>query len=54
MNGNFVLAGVEPGIYEVTVTPNPESELDIVVIEDVEVTLEQTTDLGTIDLDPDS
>lgn len=53
-NGNFVLAGVEPGIYEVTVTPDPASEFEPIVITDVEVTLENTTELGTIELDPDA
>ncbi|MDX1470114.1 MAG: carbohydrate-binding protein, partial [Flavobacteriaceae bacterium] len=54
VDGNFVIAGVEPGIYEVTITPDPESEFDPIVVSDVEVTLENTTEIGTIELDTDS
>lgn len=51
MDGNFILFGLNPGIYTVTVTPDPISTLLPVVIENVEVTLENNTDLGLITME---
>ncbi len=49
--GNFVLAGLSAGLYTVTVTPDPDSGLPIQVIEDVEIMVGSTTELGIISLE---
>lgn len=49
--GKFMLHGVQPGTYTVTITPDPISELGIVVVESVEVTLGEVTVMETIDLE---
>ena len=49
-NGNFLLVGVPGGIYDLNVIPDPESELDPVVIENVEVIVGEDTNVGVIDL----
>lgn len=46
VDGNFLLVGLNPGIYTVTVTPDVLSGLTPVVIENVEVTAESNTNLG--------
>lgn len=51
VNGNFILVGLNPGIYTVTATPDPLSALPIVVIDNVEVTLENNTNLGVMTLE---
>lgn len=51
MDGNFLLVGLTPGIYIITVTPDPVSGLLPYTIENVEVTLENNTDLGIITLE---
>jgi hypothetical protein len=49
--GNFVLVGLAEGTYTVTVTPDPTSELISQTIENVEVTVGESTDLGIISLE---
>jgi hypothetical protein len=51
IGGNFILVGLNPGIYTVTVDPDPLSGLSSVNIENVEVTLESNTNLGVITLE---
>jgi hypothetical protein len=51
VDGNFILVGLNPGIYTVTVDPDPISELVSTIIENVEVALESNTDLGVITLE---
>ncbi|MBT8304393.1 MAG: DUF4382 domain-containing protein [Bacteroidia bacterium] len=50
-DGIFMLVGLPEGVYTVTVTPDPDSGLEVQVIENVEVTSGNTTDLGEITLD---
>lgn len=49
--GNFVLVGLSGGTYTVTVTPDPAAGLPIQIIEDVEITIGSTTELGVITLE---
>lgn len=49
--GDFLLVGLKPGIYTVHVTPDVESGLNPLVIDNVEVTLESNTDLGSLILE---
>lgn len=49
-DGNFMLHGVPEGTYTVTIEPEAASGLQDVVIDDVEVTTGNVTDLGTIEL----
>jgi hypothetical protein len=49
-NGNFLVAGLPNGIFDVTITPDPLSLLEVQVIEDVEISVGQTLDLGLITL----
>jgi hypothetical protein len=51
IDGNFLLVGLNPGIYTVTVNPDSLSGLPSVIIEDVIVTLESNSDLGVITLE---
>ncbi len=51
VDGNFLLVGLNPGIYTVTVTPDPLSVFTPFVLENVEVTLENDTELGIITLE---
>lgn len=51
VEGNFILVGLNPGIYTVTVDPDPISGLVSTIIENVEVTLESNTDLSVIILE---
>lgn len=46
--GNFVLVGLPQGSYTVIVTPDPVSGLTTQTIENVEVNVGETTDLGLI------
>ena len=48
VDGNFVLVGLTEGTYTVTVTPDPASGLPIQIIEDVEIAVGSTTELGVI------
>ncbi len=48
VDGNFVLVGLTEGTYTVTITPDPASGLPIQIIEDVEITVGSTTELGVI------
>ena len=50
-NGNFLLVGLYPGAYTVTVTPDPISGFLPFFQEEVEVTVENDTFLGTINLE---
>ena len=47
-SGEFKIYGVEPGTYQVRITPSDETNYDATTITDVGVTAENTTDLGTI------
>lgn len=49
--GNFVLVGLSPGDYTVTVTPDAASGLISQTIENVNVNVGETTDLGIISLE---
>jgi hypothetical protein len=49
-NGNFLLVGLPEGTYDVTITPDLESEYPEIVIENVDVVIGQNTSLGTINL----
>lgn len=51
LEGNFLLVGLNPGIYTVTITPDVASGLTPFVIEDVEVTSESNTNIGNIILE---
>lgn len=48
VEGNFLLVGLLPGNYTVTLTPDPTSELIPSVLENIEVTAENNADLGEI------
>lgn len=48
--GVFLIQGVPEGIYTVIIEPDADSGYGTVQIEDVEVNLGSTTDLGTIEL----
>ncbi|WP_240923718.1 DUF4382 domain-containing protein [Mangrovimonas sp. CR14] len=50
-DGNFVLVGLTGGTYIVTVTPDPESLLTPIEIQDVEVAVGSTTQLDPIVLE---
>lgn len=50
-NGVFVIAGLAEGVYSVTVTPDPDSGLNVQLIENVEIVIGETTDLGEIILE---
>ena len=47
-NGNFLLVGLPQGTYDVTITPDSESEFSVTTIENVEVTVGQNVVLETI------
>lgn len=49
--GYFVLVGLEAGTYNVTITPEEASGLDPIIIEDVEVTVGNTTTIETVNLE---
>lgn len=50
-NGIFVLVGLTPGTYTITVTPDPASGLNVQTISDVNVTAGENTVLGEIVLE---
>lgn len=50
-SGNFQILGLSPGVYTVTITPDNDSMLNAVIIEDVEIVIGETTNLGTITLE---
>jgi predicted HTH transcriptional regulator len=47
-DGNFMLVGLPEGSYTITITPDIDSGLAEQVIENVEVTVGNSTDLGEI------
>lgn len=47
-DGSFALVGLLEGTYDVVFTPDPDSELDVIVVEDVNVTVGNVTDIGEI------
>lgn len=49
--GNFILVGLSPGEYNVTITPDTASGLTSQITENVDVNVGETTDLGTISLE---
>ncbi len=49
--GEFLLSGLPTGTYTVLIEADPDANLENAVIEDVSVTNEETTDLGTINLE---
>ncbi|MGJ8591649.1 MAG: DUF4382 domain-containing protein [Aquaticitalea sp.] len=51
VDGNFFLVGLNPGVYTVTVIPDPLSGLSSYIVEDVVVNLESNTVLRTITLE---
>lgn len=50
-NGVFYLHGIPSGVYTVTITPEEDSNLVPVIIENVNVTNGETTDIGVISLE---
>ena len=48
--GYFVLVGLDPGNYTVSVTPDPLSGFSEVVINNVEVVVGNTTNIGSVEL----
>lgn len=49
-SGVFVLAGLEPGMYDITITPDVTSGYAPQTIEGVEVTVGNTTNIGEVTL----
>lgn len=49
--GNFLLVGLKPGSYKITIAPDPIASLSSLVLENVEVTAEMDTSLGVITID---
>ena len=47
-DGNFLIAGLPAGSYEVTIVPDPDSGLTEATVSDVIVTVGEITDLGEI------
>ena len=50
-NGFFVLVGLDEGTYDVTISPIAASGLSPIIIEDVEVTVGNTTTIETVNLE---
>ncbi|MGJ5641650.1 DUF4382 domain-containing protein [Formosa sp. S-31] len=50
VDGEFLLLGLEPGTYTLSILPDVESEFLEQTIEGVEVNLEETTDVGEVNL----
>lgn len=50
-SGYFEIVGLPEGFYIVTITPDDDAMLDPVVVDDVEVTVGQITNLGTVTLE---
>jgi hypothetical protein len=50
-DGNFVLVGLDEGTYDLTITPEVSSGLSPLIIEDVEVTIGNTTTIETANLE---
>ncbi|HLV13606.1 MAG TPA: DUF4382 domain-containing protein [Xanthomarina sp.] len=48
--GKFTVVGLPEGMYTVVVTPDPASTYEGLIIEDVEISVGQTLDLGVITL----
>nr|WP_250069137.1 DUF4382 domain-containing protein [Gelidibacter japonicus] len=51
VEGNFLLVGLTPGNYTVTITPDPMSDLLPTVLENVEVSAENNTAIGVITME---
>lgn len=51
VDGGFLLIGLTPGIYSISVDADPISGLSPFLIDNVEVTLENNTDLGLVTLE---
>ena len=50
-NGNFILVGLQAGTYDVVLTPDAQSGLPTVTVENVEVTIGNTTILDAVTLE---
>ena len=50
-DGNFVLVGLDAGVYDLTITPEEASGLSSVIIEGVEVTVGNTTTIETVTIE---
>ena len=50
-DGNFVLVGLDEGTYDLTIAPEVSSGLSPLIIEDVEVTVGNTTTIETANLE---
>ena len=50
-NGNFILVGLQAGTYDVVLTPDVQSGLPTITVENVEVTLGNTTTLEAVTLE---
>ncbi|MFP4844373.1 DUF4382 domain-containing protein [Winogradskyella sp. PE311] len=50
-SGNFQIEGLSPGIYTITITPDDDSMLNSVIIENVEIVVGEITILDTITLE---
>ncbi|MBT8259970.1 MAG: DUF4382 domain-containing protein [Bacteroidia bacterium] len=50
-NGNFILVGLQAGTYDVVLTPDAQSGLPTVTVENVEVTIGNTTTLDAVTLE---
>ncbi|TXE08196.1 DUF4382 domain-containing protein [Gelidibacter salicanalis] len=46
--GKFLLVGLNPGNYKITLAPDPKSDLLPTILNDIKVTAESNTDLGII------
>lgn len=51
LDGNFVLVGLTPGNYTISITPDPLSNLTPTILTDVEVTAENDTAIGVITME---
>ena len=50
-NGNFILVGLQAGTYDVVLTPDAQSGLPTITVENVEVTIGNTTTLDAVTLE---
>ncbi|WP_298901380.1 DUF4382 domain-containing protein [uncultured Psychroserpens sp.] len=50
-NGAFLLVGLPGGVYDITITPDPESEFSEEIIENIEVVVGENTVVETIYLE---
>ncbi|WP_231928746.1 DUF4382 domain-containing protein [Formosa sp. Hel1_31_208] len=49
-NGNFLLVGLPEGIFNLSINPDPSSDLNDLIIEDIQVLIGENTDIGIIEL----